>query len=59
MFPESIRALGQFIPMTHVVSLLQGLWFGEPWRSHLAATVVLGGLLVAGVLFSALTFRWE
>ncbi len=59
MFPESIRSIARFIPMTHVVSLLQGLWFGEPWGRHLAETAVLGGLLVAGVAASALTFRWE
>jgi ABC-2 type transport system permease protein len=59
MFPESIRSIAQFIPMTHVVSLLQGLWFGEPWGRYLTATLVLGGLLVAGAAVSALTFRWE
>ncbi len=59
MFPETIRSIAQFIPMTHVVALLQGLWFGEPWGQYVTATAVLGGLMVAGAVVSALTFRWE
>ena len=59
MFPSTIKAIGKFVPMTHIVRLLQGLWFGEPLGKHLIEIVVLGGLLVVGAVVSALTFRWE
>lgn len=59
MFPPAVKAVSRFIPMTHVVSLLQGLWFGEPLGKHLLAVVILGALLVAGGVVSALAFRWE
>jgi ABC-2 type transport system permease protein len=59
MFPPTIRAISRFVPMTHIVSLLQGLWFGEPWGKHLIEVAVLAGLLAAGAFVSALTFRWE
>jgi ABC-2 type transport system permease protein len=59
MFPPTIRAISRFVPMTHIVSLLQGLWFGEPWGKHLVEVAVLAGLLVAGTVVSALAFRWE
>lgn len=59
MFPPTVKAVSDFIPMTHVVRLLQGLWFGEPLGKHLIEIVVLGGLLVVGAVVSALTFRWE
>jgi ABC-2 type transport system permease protein len=59
MFPPAIRAIGRFLPMTHIVSLLQGLWFGEPLGKHVGEILVLSGLLAVGALVSALTFRWE
>jgi ABC-2 type transport system permease protein len=59
MFPPTIKAIGNFVPMTHIVRLLQGLWFGEPVGKHLTEIAVLGGLLVVGAIVSALTFRWE
>jgi len=59
MFPPAVKAVGKFIPMTYVVSLLQGLWFGEPLDKNLLAVVVLGGLLIVGGIVSAMAFRWE
>ena len=57
--PESIRAASRFLPLTHVVRLLQGMWFGEPLSEHLVEVAVLAGVLVVGVVVSARTFRWE
>lgn len=57
--PEAIRSFSRFLPLTHVVTLLQGLWFGEPWGDHLLEVAVLAGVLVAGVVVAARTFRWE
>jgi ABC-2 type transport system permease protein len=59
MFPPTVKAIARFVPMTHVVRLLQGLWFGDPVGKHVVSILVLGGLLVAGAVVSALTFRWE
>ncbi|MGH2534517.1 MAG: ABC transporter permease [Thermomicrobiales bacterium] len=57
MMPDTVRALAEALPMTHIVILLSDLWFGEGWAWVSAA--VLAGLLVAGVAVSARTFRWE
>jgi len=57
--PQSIRSFSKFLPLTHVVSLLQGLWFGEPWGDHVTEVTVLAGILVVGVIVAAKTFRWE
>jgi len=59
VMPEGVRNVARFIPLTHVVNLLQGLWFGEGWGEHLTEVVVLAGILIAGVAVSAWTFRWE
>lgn len=58
-FPPALRSAANFIPLTHVVNLLQGLWFAEPLGRHLLEFGVLAGLLVLGVAVSARTFRWE
>jgi hypothetical protein len=42
-----------------VVNLLRGLWVGEAWSSHLLDAGVLAGMLIIGVVVSAMTFRWE
>ena len=57
--PETIRRYAQALPLTHVVTLLRGLWFGEGWGAHLKEVVLLAGLLATGVIVSAKTFRWE
>ena len=57
--PQTIRQVSEYLPLTHVVILLRGLWFGEAWGKHLTEVGVLAGMLVVGVLISAKTFRWE
>ena len=59
ILPQGVKAVGSVLPLTHVVWLLQGLWFGEPWREHLLELAVLAGMLIAGTSISAKVFRWE
>jgi ABC-2 type transport system permease protein len=59
IFPPSVRMISSVIPLTHVVTLMRGLWAGEAWGRHLTEAAVLGGVLVAGVILSARFFRWE
>lgn len=59
IMPEGVRSVSRFLPLTHVVTLLQGLWFGEPWSDHLTQVAVLAGVLVVGGIVAAWTFRWE
>jgi ABC-2 type transport system permease protein len=59
IFPPAMRLVSKAVPMTYVVNLLQGLWFGSPWGKHITEVVVLAALLVVGVVLSARTFRWE
>jgi len=59
IMPEGIRNASRFLPLTHVVNLLQGMWFGEALGEHLVAVAVLAGLLVLGAIIAAWTFRWE
>lgn len=59
VLPESVRQFAQVLPLSHVVTLLRGLWTGDPWGNYLWETVILIVLLIAGILVSSKTFRWE
>lgn len=59
VMPESIQAISTYLPLTYVVRLLSGLWFGEPWGSLLLETSVLIGVLVVCTAVAVRLFRWE
>lgn len=59
VMPDKMQAFSRFIPLTHVVKLMKGLWFGEPWSQHLVEVTVLIGILVIAGAIAALSFRWE
>jgi ABC-2 type transport system permease protein len=59
VMPPTVNSIARFIPLTHAVSLIRGLWFGGTWGEHLLETAVLGGLLVLGMAVVAYTFKWE
>lgn len=59
VIPEAVQQYAQVLPLTHVNTLLRGLWLGHGWGEHLKEVAVLAGILVAGVIISAKTFRWE
>ena len=59
LLPESIVKISAFLPLTYVVKLLRGLWIGDTWGQHLLDVGVLAALLLAGILISIKTFRWE
>lgn len=57
--PPALAALTFAMPLRYAVSLLDGVWRGEPWLAHLSD---LAGLTVIFVVVSAISarfFRWE
>lgn len=59
LLPESLRQVSNYLPLTYLVRLIQGLWFGDPWRDLWLPTFVMIGLLFVGTIASARLFRWE
>jgi len=59
LLPETVQNYAQILPLTHVVTLLRGLWVGDGWSEHFTEVGILASILVAGVVISAKTFRWE
>ena len=57
IMPENVRRIAEWLPLTHVVRLLQDLWFGTGWNWE--SGLVLLGMLVVGTAVSAVVFRWE
>ncbi len=59
VLPSSIRKVANFIPLTHLVTLMRGLWVGDSWGQHMTETAVLLATLIIGTAIAAKTFRWE
>ena len=58
-FPPAIRAVARVLPLTYVVSLLQGIWKGEAWSAHLGDVAALFVVFAICTALSAKVFRWE
>jgi ABC-2 type transport system permease protein len=57
--PPFLHPVARVVPLTYAVSLLEGIWNGEPFSAHigdLAALVLIFALCTA---ISAKVFRWE
>jgi ABC-2 type transport system permease protein len=59
LLPENLRQISNYLPLTYLVRLIQGLWFGDPWRDLWVSTLVMVGLLLVGSAVSTRIFRWE
>lgn len=59
MLPNQVKIFSQVLPLRHVVSLLQGLWYGGHLADYLMEIGILTGVILAGVLVAAKTFRWD
>ncbi|KAA3663866.1 MAG: ABC transporter permease [Chloroflexi bacterium] len=57
IMPETVQGVADFLPLTHVVKLLEDLWLHGTW--NLTSLSVVVGLLIAGLLISKQTFQWE
>jgi len=57
--PPGLQAIAQVLPLTYAVSLLRGIWLGDPWLSHITD---IGALLLSTIVclvVSTKVFRWE
>jgi ABC-2 type transport system permease protein len=59
VMPEGVRQVSRFLPLTHVVTLIKGLWFGDGWGQHLSEVAILLVLLAVTLGIASRTFRWE
>lgn len=59
MLPEGWRLLAGVLPVTHAVTLLQGIWSGGGWMEHWGAVAALVANFAVCTAISARIFRWE
>ncbi len=57
--PPVLRAVARVIPLTYAVALMEGIWKGEAWSSHLTDVAALVLAFVVCTALSAKVFRWE
>jgi ABC-2 type transport system permease protein len=57
--PPALRAVARVVPLTYTVSLLEGIWKGDPWSTHLGDIAALAAVFVICTVLSAKVFRWE
>jgi ABC-2 type transport system permease protein len=57
--PPALHAVARVLPLTYAVSLLQGIWKGEPWSNHLGDVAALLAVFMICTALSARVFRWE
>ncbi|RKX71445.1 ABC transporter permease [candidate division TA06 bacterium] len=54
-----IKNIGKFIPLTYVVNLMQGLWFGDTWSAHKLDIIVLIAMSIVMGSIAVKIFKWE
>ena len=57
IMPETVQTVAEFLPLTHVVILMEDLWFAGTW--NLTSLAVITAVLIVGLVVSRFTFRWE
>jgi ABC-2 type transport system permease protein len=57
--PPALQAVAKVVPLTYAVSLLEGIWKGDPWSGHLHDIAALAAAFIVCTALSAKVFRWE
>jgi ABC-2 type transport system permease protein len=57
--PPALQIVAKVLPLTYTVRLLQGIWNGDPWSTHLGDVGALVLVFVVCTAISSRIFRWE
>jgi len=57
--PAALQSFAKYLPLSFVVRLLKGLWFGQDWLGLMPEVIVLVSMCVFGIALTAATFRWD
>ena len=58
-FPPPVEMASRLLPLTYAVSLLSGIWQGDPWSAHLGDIAALVVVFAVCTLIASRVFRWE
>jgi ABC-2 type transport system permease protein len=59
ILPWPLELVARLLPLTYAVSLLDGIWRGEPWLAHLGDVTALIVIFAVFTGISSRVFRWE
>ncbi len=59
VLPPVLHTIARLLPLTYAVSLLEGIWTGDPWSAHLGDLAALAFVFLVCTALSAKIFRWE
>lgn len=59
LFPVTVATVSKVLPLTHSVTLLQGVWLGGRLGDFGAELAILGGFTLVFTVISLKVFRWE
>ena len=57
--PAALRPIAHVVPLTYAVSLLTGIWEGDPWSAHLDDVAALALVFAVCTAIASRVFRWE
>lgn len=57
--PPTLATAARFLPLTYAVSLLRGIWSGNPWSAHAGDIAALVLVFVLATAVASRVFRWE
>jgi ABC-2 type transport system permease protein len=57
--PTGVQLVSRALPLTYAVSLLRGIWRGDPWLAHGLDVVALVASIAVCLAISSRVFRWE
>jgi ABC-2 type transport system permease protein len=59
VLPRTLQVAAHLLPTTYAVSLLKGVWRGDPWSAHLLDMAALLVVFLVCTAISSRVFRWE
>ena len=57
LFPDTVKKISDFLPMTHAVDLMQGTFAGDSLSLHGTELLILGSLSVVCTAVGAVLYR--
>ena len=59
IMPKVMQKIAEFLPVTHVVKAMKGVWLNSKFTDYSSSLVILGVIAVLGYTVAMKTFRWE
>ncbi len=55
----TMQKVAKFLPLSYVVTLIKGMWFGESWSAHWLDVIVLCGVMIVCLGIAGKLFKWK